>query len=303
MMLILLASLATAGVVFFTARYFQMKSGYDALSRTEKHRVEVTANREAAEKEGMKVRLRKEMVRLGLGDNMFPFYAAVASVYLMVAAPLTLLGVSDIVGYVVAVPAAVGAAWTFSQVRSRKRRALFNRQLVDLLDQTIAQIEGGGGLVMALETVTLQMPEPIRDELSRVLASARASGDIIAPMRGLQEKYPSRAMDMFISALEIDQAEGHAIAPALKQASSLLKQDFALASEASAEVAQIKYEFWAVAGMIIGLGVYLVLGGSPETREAYYSGAGIIVVAAACANIAVGFWRFNRKLSKLKGDT
>lgn len=303
-MLVTLVIAAAAGaLVYFTIRWAGLRRGYQAMSRAEQRRAEILGHRQESVKVRPHTRLRNHMQRLGLGESVLPFYAAALVVYLAAAAPLTLLGAPTFLGLLGAAPLSMLGGYLFVSVRAARTRASFNRQLIDLLDQLAAQIKSGVGAERALQIVVPQMPHPLQDEMARVLNASAAGADIIEALKALAERYPSRAFSMFISAIEIDRAEGHAIAPALEQAAALLKQQFSLASEARAEVSQIRSEFYIVASIIIGLGLFLVFGSDSETSDAYRSFGGVLAAVIAGANIGVGFWRFQRILATLKGDT
>ena len=294
---------AVLGFVYFTVRWLQLRSGYQALSRTEQRRAEMLKSREENAKVSRRQKLRAEMVRTGLGDDMFPLFAIFTVCYLATAVLLSFINVPQPLGYILTFPAMGGLSWAVVKVRAGRRRAEFNRQLQDLLNQLVAQIKAGSGAQRALGIVAPQMTEPMRGEMLQALAKADAGVDLVDCIQELAVAYPSRAMTMFLTALEIDRAEGQAIAPALEQAADLLKRDFALQAELNAEISQTKYEFYAVAAIIIGLGLYLVLGGDEQSKEAYMSMGGLIAIAIASANMAFGIWRFTRKLNTLKGES
>ncbi|MGZ4639145.1 MAG: type II secretion system F family protein [Actinomycetes bacterium] len=301
-MLVLVSSVLAGGAIFFTMQWLQSHKGLSALSATERRRAEIVAARMAESKIGLRERIRLEFARLGLGEDRFPLYAAATVLYLAVSAPLSLLGVPLVAGLLVAIPVSLGAAWGIVAVLARRRRAAFNRQLVDLFDLLVAQIKGGVGAQRGLAMVIPQQASPLREEMGRALAAGSAGGDLVAAMTLLAERYPSRAFTMFLAALEMDRSQGAAIAPAIEQAGDLLKKEFELATEARSKLAQVKYEFYAVAAIVAGIGAYLVLGSGATFHKAYFSPTGAIVLLILGANCATGFFRFHRRIAKLTGD-
>ena len=302
MMLALVATVAAAGAAYFTVRFIQLWRGYSALSQVERRRAEVLATRESTGTVTRLQAIRLEFARLGLGRDLFPLLAAFATSFLVVAAPLS-IALPVWMALLAAIPGAGAVAWFAVGFNARRRRSAFNRQLIDLLDLTVSQIKGGVGAERALHIVVPQLPNPVREEMAAALAAGQAGKDLVSAMRELGERYPSKAFEMFLAALEIDRAEGHAIAPALDQAAELLKQEFTLAAEANSALAQVKYEFYAVAAIVVGIASYLILGGEKEFREAYSSPMGLIVLALAAGNMGLGFFRFNRKIKSVTGDT
>jgi len=110
-------------------------------------------------------------------------------------------------------------------------------------------------------------------------------------------------MNMLISALEIDQAEGHAIGPALHQSASLLKKDFALAAEAKAEIAQTRGEFFVVLGIMAAIAAYSIGSADENTSQIYTSFMGLVALGVALANAGFGVLRFLRLLKTARGNT
>lgn len=300
---IIVTAVCLAAFTYFIVRFVQLRSTYRGMTPIEQRYAEIHETRAQSDKVSVRERIRLEMRRLGLAEDLFPLYAALAFLYIAVAVPLRLTGLGEMVTMLAAIPVAGVAAWGLIVWRAQRRRGAFNKQLIDLLDLVNGQILGGVGAERALNMVTPRMPDPIRTEMLATLSAGQAGKDLLGAMRELAGRYPSRAFDMFIAALEIDRAQGAAVGPALTQASALLKRDFALAAEAKAEIAQTKFEFLGVAGIVVGLCAYLVFGSGPENREAYSSAAGVIALAIGAGNVALGGFRFFRMMNKVKGDT
>ena len=144
----------------------------------------------------------------------------------------------------------------------------------------------------------------MRDELVAALRSGAATQDYVAALRELSERYPSRAFSMLLSALEIDRAQGQAITPALEQAAKMLKQDKALSEETKAELAQITYEFYAVAAIIGGI-TFLVLRSGARAGDdgnIYSTTLGLIVLGLSFGNMLLGLFRFRSAVNKMRGS-
>lgn len=302
-MKLLLLMLAAAGSVFFLVRGFQLQAGYRNLSQIEVKRAELEEARAREEKTTPIERLRAYLRKQGWEGDLFPFVAAMGFLYLLLLVVLRVVNVPYEIGALLALPGSAGVAWTVAAAAARQRRRRFNYQLTELLELVASQIESGNGAQKALQTVVPNMQEPLRTEMNKVLDAQVASKDLIGSMRELADRYPSRAMSMFIAALEIDRAEGQAIGPALHQSAELLKRDFALAAEAGAEISQTRGEFFAVIGIMGGISVYMIFSGDETSRAAYTSFAGLAIVAVGFANVLVGVWRFLRLLNNARGDS
>lgn len=294
--------LAVAGATFFLVRAIQSRAGYRAMSQLEAKRVELEAARERAARPTLNQRVRSQAYALGYDGDVFPFAAALAFLYLAVSIALTFADIPNALAYVAALPTSALTIWAAAKWSAAQKKKRFNAQFVELLDLVAGQIEGGSGAQRALTVVIPTMQEPLRGEMIRVLNQQLATKDLVGAMRDLSERYPSRAFALFISALEIDQADGHAIGPAIRQAAGLLNSDFQLRAEAVAEVAQQRGEFFIILGVLGALGAYMIFGGDESRVEAYLSPIGLISLAASLANVLWGCWRMLTMLRKLQGN-
>lgn len=294
--------IAVGGTAFFLVRAVQSQYSYKSMSNLEVKRVELEAARERDEKPKLKQRAREQLYALGYDGDVFPFAAALAFLYLAICVALTLTNVPTAVAYVAGLPVSVLAIWAFAKSTTARKRKKFNSQFVDMLELVAGQIEGSNGAQRALNMVVPTMQEPLRGEMIRVLNRQAATKDLIGALRELAQRYPSRAFELFISAMEIDQADGHAIAPAIRQAASLLNSDFQLRSEALAEIAQQRGEFFIILGVLGALGGYMIFGGDESRLEAYLSPVGLIALSASLANVLWGCWRMLTMLRNLQGD-
>jgi len=301
--LTLLMLLGAAGAAFFLVRGIQGKAALRSMTNLEVLRAERDAATARENRMPARQRANEMLRRNGYDGDLFPVVAAMGFLYLFAIVLLRVIGLAYPYGAFVALPAAVGIAGSVVAVAARRRRRKFNQQLVELLDLLASQVASGHGAHKALTIVVPTMQEPLRAEMSGVLEDYRATKDLVGALTLLAEKYPSRAMAMFVSALEIDRAEGQAIGPALKQAADLLKRDFALAAEANAEISQTRGEFFGVIGILGLIAGKMIFGSGSQAGHAYTSGVGLIVLVVGFANVLFGIWRFLRLLNSARGDT
>lgn len=301
-MLTLVALLAVTGASFFLIRAVQMQIGYRSMGRIETQRAEMEAARARAERLTIAQRMRAAMDAVGYDGDIFPFAAGLAFLYLALVTALAAFGVPYWVAYISALPVAGTAVWVIAKWAATQRRTKFNEQLVDMLEMVAGQIEGGTGALRAMNLVAGTLPEPIRSEMIATLDESRASKDLIGAMRRLSERYPSRALSLYIAALEIDQNEGHSIGPAIRQAAEDLHSDFQLRSEANAEISQQRGEFFIILGVMGAIAGYMMFGGDGDRVEAYNSPVGFALILAGLANVGWGIWRVMRMLNTIKGE-
>jgi Flp pilus assembly protein TadB len=299
--------LSACGFFFFTIRWLQLRSGYRSLSSVEKRYAEMSAGvEESKEKENRRLaRLRRQMREQGWPADVFTIVSLAAFAYLTVAVGLRIAGISDLLAAVAAAPTAVLVAWFVNRWAVRRRTIAVNKQLVVMMDLMVSQVKSGVGAERALMMTIPALPNPLHGELVNVMDAATTGSDLVTELAKFAEKYPSRAFNLFLAALEIDRAEGNRLEPALTQASDMLKKTFALQSEARAELSSVRWEFIGVTGVICLITFKMVLDASSGTQgdNAFTTPVGLLLSFATVANVLWGIIRFNRLMDRLSKET
>jgi len=179
---------------------------------------------------------------------------------------------------------------------------MFNKQLMQALDLFAAQLKSGLSSVRAMEQVLPSLPQPLRGELAVALERYRTGALLGDSLAEVYDLYPSRAMQMLVVSVRIDEERGGRMADALEQAAENVRRDFELGAEAQAELAQERGQFYGIVG-ILGFFTYFTIGrADPAAREAYMTMPGLGVLAVAVGNAAFGIIRTLRVFAKAKGD-
>lgn len=301
----LLLLVAVAGFAFFTIRWLQLRSGYNAMSGVERTYAEMTAdtNKAKAKRNTPLRRLRNKIESLGLGRSIIPLLLAAAFAYIIVIMLLRLAGITGILAAILALPIGMLVISLLYRWAQRRRVDEFNNQMITMLELLTAQVKAGNGVERSLVNIVPALPQPIRSELQKALDAAATGGDLIASLQELCDAYPSRAFRMFLAALEIDKTEGHTITPALTQAAELLKRSFALQSEARAELSSTRWEFIGVSIILLAIAGKMVLGNIQTPGSVFTTPLGVGVLILCFGNAAFGVWRFNRMIAGMRKDT
>lgn len=236
----------------------------------------------------------------GAGNTVL---AAGGVLYTGTITALSFLGVPPVYALLAGLPATGGVAWTILNIVGSNRKKAFDRQLLIVLNMLAGLVESGVGPQRALEQVAAAIPDPMHSELSAALEVANTTRNLVGALRGLYDKFPSRAFELFITAIEIDQDLGGRIEPALRQAAEMMQRDFDVAEEAKAELSQAKSEFGGMLIILAFICFSVLKGGSPESREAYTQPFGMIAVGAGMANVAFGIMRANNLMRRASGTT
>lgn len=246
-------------------------------------------------------RISQRLFVLGWQASPAPLALAVLFGYLTIAVLLSLVGLGGWLGVVIALPVTVGAVTVVASRAHTRRQRLFNRELLDAFDQFAANVRTAASPAKAIELQVDTLPEPIRSEMVWALDQHRANRPLAEAMADVSRRYPSRAMTLFVSALRINEQRGGRLADALEQAAESLRKETELSAEATAEVAQERFQFFGIVGLM-GLIAVTIL------RQSYDSGLNILGSPVGIAGLAIGFGNFGlgiyrtlRLLNKAKG--
>ena len=90
----------------------------------------------------------------------------------------------------------------------RGRRAKFNEQLMDALMIMSSSFRGGLSLIQAVEAVTEEMPEPIRQEFGIVLGENKMGVALDESLNRLYQRMPSPGLQQMITAILLARETG-----------------------------------------------------------------------------------------------
>lgn len=300
MLIDLLTVMTVAGAVFFLVMATilvatRKRAGRIALAQQDAWE----ADQKLREKVPAKTRILHWLERYGYRGDITPVLGPLTVGYGLVVLALLATGLPGLIALLAAIPASALVAWLAAEFIADRRRRKFDRQLLELFQLLAGQIEGGVGIRRGLEHSLGAVSDPLRTEMLRVLNSAVASKDLVAAMRVLERRYPSRAMSLFVAAIEIEQDLGGEIVPALRQAADSLQTSFDLIEEAKAEVSQAKMEFYALVAIIGGTTLWMFSQADTQTREAFTNPIALFLIAFGLLNFAFGIFRGARTFRKI----
>lgn len=297
----LLVALAVGGAAYFAVSFLLTKISYRRVTKS-RLQLAYLAIEEAERGSGpsLRERIADRLVIAGWYGGLPPIVLAASFLYALCVLGMYVVGFNQIVGVVVAVPACVGVVSIIVIRVSTKRQLAFQRQLMPALGMLASQIEAGNGAERALEQILPSLEDPLGAELHAALA-ATVTMELVPSLQEVARRYPSRAFTLFLAALEVDRLQGGALAPALREASSMLQRQFELSQEAQAEVSQAKVEFYTVGGIILMIAATLLSSDDPSIKDAYYSPTGFVALGIGFGLAGIGVWRAMRILREAKG--
>lgn len=294
----LIAALAAAGAVYFSIEW--LTASLRRRNMTYLERTALDVEEEASRAAGSSGPVRRMLDEFGWhGDPSLPLLG-VAAAYLGIVSLLAAFGVERVLATVFALPTSfLIARQTLAVMRRRKQRQ-FNLQLVQALELLAGQMEAGNGVQRALEMMTPSLPDPLRGEFENALEATVASKDLVEALRDIGRRYPSKALSLFVTALDIEKMTAGQLGRPVREAANLMRREFELSNELSAETSQQKI---AAIVMVLGISAIcgaLIVGLDPES---FFNPFGLTLLAFGGANFVFGIWRVSRMLASIKGGS
>lgn len=302
-LLAVFAALAGAGAVYFLVDWVgqarQLRSMTYVESRNAQIEQELRKERQGSAGE----RLRSRLEGIGYYGDPAPLAVGVAFGFMLLSALLSILGMPTSTAPLVALPVAAAGAILVLRGSAKRRKSKAGQQITQLIRTVITYLEAGASPAQAFSRAATLVDNPLKDDILGLLATRVGSEQLSTTLEPLREKYPSQAMTLMLTALEVNDAVGAKLVPTLRQAEKLVTQQAELAAEATAEVSQAKSEFIGISVIIGLIGLFMLTTGGDTSRAAYFSPVGIILVGLGAGNFALGVMRTLRTLNKAKsGD-
>ena len=297
-----LATLLVGGTAYFILNWLYVSRQLRTMTFVERRTAEVEEGRHLQDAEKLSVRINRKLASSGYRGESSAVAVGAGLLYLATIVGLYAAGIHGPVAPIAALPVSLAVAFTVVVTIGARRRRVFNYQLKQLFDLLRGQLEAGFGTFRALEMIVPSLPDPLRSAFDTALRGARADRDLIGHLRKIEEDYPSKAFDLFLAALEIDEIQGGSLTRTLEKASAMLDQEFKLARRAQTELAQSKQTFGVVLGVIGFLVVVQVVNADAETMAAYRSLLGMMLLSVAFGNAGFGVFRVLRTLRSARGD-
>lgn len=135
-------------------------------------------------------------------------------------------------------------------VLRKRRRMLLDRQIVRILPQVSASVRSSLTIERALRVAVAHVDDPLREELSRVLAATTYGTTLSVALDGLAKRTGSPVAQALAAALRIQQRFGGPIAPVLDLIAHHGSARLKASQELKTELAGTRLAKWFVAGSL-----------------------------------------------------
>jgi Flp pilus assembly protein TadB len=257
----------------------------------EKLSAQIDEEQRLIDKKSFLERIDNLVYKFGFQGITVPLFAIFTFLYVVLASIFTLLGFKDFIGIVIALPLSFVVVFFFSKLSKKREEERFRRQLLQAFGIIATQIESGDSISRAVVKTSMLIEDPLKRELQAALSKLVGSETLSSTLKDISAKYPSKAIDMFLAALEIDELMGAKLAPILRQAQAVLESQFDLSAEAMAEITQAKGEFYGISAVMILVAFGMFFSSTGLSKEAYLSPLGLFLLSIVFANYFAGIVR------------
>ena len=232
---------------------------------------------------------RLDIAGLTIRPAEFVVLGACAS--LVLAAGLTILVGSFLIG----VPAGLLAGWLGMRLvvslRMGRRRAAFGEQLPDVLQLIASSLQSGFSLAQALDAVVREGSQPAAMEFSRALGEARIGADLADALDGVAARMDSQDMRWSVMAIRIQRSVGGNLAEVLRNTIATMRERAFLRRHVKALSAEGRLSAYILVALPILLAGWLFYSSRSYMQLLYTTTFGLMMLTGATALVIVGaFW-------------
>lgn len=207
-----------------------------------------------------------------------------------------ILGHATLIGLVAGVIAAFIPYYLLNR-NIKKRRKLFNNQLVDVLTQMANSLKAGFGLMQAMATAADQAKHPISTELKQTIQDIQVGATVEDAFNDLDNRVASEDLGIVITAILIQRGAGGSLSEILEGVTHTMRERIRIRGEIDTLTSQQK-----LTGYLIGALPVLLGGGFFIINRSYVSllfntTPGHLMLVAWVVMQTIGFFAIRRILN------
>lgn len=299
--LLLLSGAAAGGLFYFTLSYLFSRYEYRKMNYIEIRNAQINEEMKKYKKINLSDKLTRKLDELGYQGNLFPVILAITMLYLILAIVLSIFGLSQSISILLALPTSILLSFFIANYIVAKKEALFQRQLLQVISLVVSSLDNGDNPTNAFEKAAITVGDPLKKEFLEAFQTMITAEDTISiVLEPVANKYRSRAFELVMAALSVDDKIGAKLGAPLRQAQITLEKEFELIAESNAEISQAKSEFYGLTIIISIIAFIMVTGSSGDAKAAYTSPLGIIVISILLSNYFFGILRTLKIFQKAK---
>lgn len=195
--------------------------------------------------------------------------------------------------------AAAGAAASFAPAvwyrrKSDARVALFQSQVLDLVNGIASGLRAGLSFPAALDAASRRTPWPMNEEIKTVLRESRLGVELPDALARLNARLPSEDLALVVGAVRLTMQSGGSLAEVMEKMVDLIRARNDFQERLKNITAQGRFEAAAMSLMPLVVFVILFLEDRPLMMPLVTTETGWAAIAAAAGLVAVGYFWIRR---------
>lgn len=195
--------------------------------------------------------------------------------------------------------AAAGSAASFApplwfRRKAESRVALFQGQVLELVNGLASGLKAGLAFPAALDAVSRRIPWPMDEELRTVLREYRLGVDLPDALDRLNARLPSEDLALVVGAVRLTTQSGGSLAEVMEKMVDLIRDRNDFQERLKNITAQGRFEAAAMSLMPLVVFAILFLEDRPLMMPLVTTEIGWTAIAAACALVGVGYFWIRR---------
>jgi tight adherence protein B len=180
---------------------------------------------------------------------------------------------------------------------SKKKAALIDSQVPDILSMMSGAMRSGASLMVALESVAKDGPNPIRYEVDMMLREVRLGIDLDDALDHLAARIKSSEMIMVAAAIKIARESGGNLSESLENLSRTVRDRQNMEKKILALTAQGRMQAMVMAGLPFFM-LYMLFQLDPVAMSPmFHTVLGWVIFIAVCVWITIGFKAIEKIMS------
>lgn len=297
----ILVGIAGGGATYFAANWWLIRRNLKNMSYIEIRNAQISEEIKTLRKEGFSKKLTGILNDVGYNGDWTPILLIITFLYLSMAIVLSFFGINQFIGLFLALPLSFLFTYTLMNFIESRKEDKFKKQLLQVVSLVVTFLDNGDNPINAFSRASLSVSDPLQKEFTEAFSSMLTAEDTISSaLAPIALRYPSRAFDLVMAALAIDDKQGAKLGSPLRQAQYALEREFELSSEANAELSQARSEFYGISTIIALIAVVMLTGSAESSRKAYTSPLGIGVLSVLVLNYILGIFRTLKIFARAK---
>jgi tight adherence protein B len=212
---------------------------------------------EAIETRGFAQKISAEMAKANLSITVAEYIIAVVVTIVLTATLAFFIYDQNLVMALVGGVVGFFLPRFYVNQRKSKRLKLFDGQLGDTIQLMANGLRSGYSLLMSMESVGQEMPDPISEEFERVVREISLGVPNDRAMNNLHRRIPSDDLELMITAINVQHEVGGNLSEILEIIGFVIRERVRIAGEIKTLTAQGMMGGYIISGLPIALGLML----------------------------------------------